>query len=59
MRRDSLALVRRADKMLRHFGEPALAPEEHAEVQLQIKHFELPNGMGLTVAVTKGAATSV
>ena len=38
---------------------PPLAPEERAEVQLDIKHFRLPNGLGVTVAVTQGPSTSL
>ena len=38
---------------------PPLAPEERSDVQLSIKHAKLPNGLGVTVAVTKGTATSL
>lgn len=39
---------------------PPLAPEERAsDFKLQIQRAKLPNGLGVTVAVTEGAATSV
>jgi predicted Zn-dependent peptidase len=39
---------------------PPLAPEERAsDVKLQVQRAKLPNGVGVTVAVTEGAATSL
>jgi hypothetical protein len=38
---------------------PPLAPEEHLEVHLDIRHFKLASGVGVTVAETKGTSTSI